>query len=116
MSMASPDAGGAHSPWAAHRRRAEVLRERHPFAAEVLTVYLALLDVWEDGWDVAREDRPEPRHLVRWSAERMAPRVVKATEAVGPEPLGAAAGQAVPAVGVRGPPAGLLARGAMQAV
>jgi hypothetical protein len=49
MAMAAPDAGRTQSPWAAHRRRAEVLRERQPFAAEVLAVYLALLDVWEDG-------------------------------------------------------------------
>lgn len=93
MPMASPDIGGPQSPWTAHRRRAEVLRERHPFAAEVLTVYLALLDVWEDGWDVAREDRPAPRHLVRWAAERLAPRVVKATEAAGPDPLAAGASE-----------------------
>ena len=91
MAMAAPDAGRAHSPWAAHRRRAEVLRERHPFAAEVLAVYLALLDVWEAGWDAAREDRPEPRQLARWAAERTAPSVVKAAETVGPGPLAAAA-------------------------
>ena len=90
MAMAAPDAGRAGSPWAAHRRRAEALRERHPFAQEVLTVYLALLDVWEDGWDAARADRPEPRQLARWAAERTTPSVVKATEAAGPEPLAAA--------------------------
>jgi FdhE protein len=85
--VAGPDAGRARSPWAAHRRRAEVLRERHLFAAEVLAVYLALIDVWEGGWDAAREERPEPRQLARWAAERTAPPVVKATEAAGPEPL-----------------------------
>jgi len=87
MAMAAPDAGRGRSPWAAHRRRAENLRERHLFASEVLAVYLALLDVWEDGWAAAREDRPEPRQLPRWAAERTAPSVVKATEATGPEPL-----------------------------
>jgi len=91
MAMAAPDVGRALSPWAAHRRRAEVLCERHPFAQEVLTVYLALLDVWEDGWDAAREDRPGPRQLARWAAERTTPSVVKATEAAGPKPLAAAA-------------------------
>jgi FdhE protein len=91
MEMAAPDTDGARSPWASHRRRAEALRERHPFAAEVLTLYLVLLDVWEDGWDIAREDRPEPRQLPRWAAERMLPPVVKATEAAGPEPLAVAA-------------------------
>ena len=90
MAMAAPDAGRAQSPWAAHRRRAGVLRERHPFAAEVLAAYLALLDVWEDGWDAAREDRPEPRQLARWAAGRTAPPVVEAAEATGPGPLAAA--------------------------
>ena len=89
--MATPDIDGARSPWASHRRRAEVLRERHPFAAEVLTLYLVLLDVWEDGWDIARADRPGPRRLSHWAADRMLPRVVKATEAAGPEPLAVAA-------------------------
>ncbi len=78
------------SPWVAHRRRAEVLRERHPFAAEVLAVYLVLLDVWEDGWEFTREDRPQPGRLASWATERVLPRVVKATEATGPEPLVAA--------------------------
>ena len=91
MAMAAPDAGRARSPWTAHRRRAEVLRDRHPFAAEVLAVYLALLDVWEAGWDAARQDRPEPRQLARWAAGRTAPPVVKAAEATGPEPLAEAA-------------------------
>jgi FdhE protein len=89
--MAAPGVDKALSPWATHRRRAAVLRERYPFAAEVLTFYLVLLDAWEDGWDVAREDRPEPRQLARWAVERVLPRVVKATEAAGPEPLAAAA-------------------------
>jgi Protein involved in formate dehydrogenase formation len=89
--MATPDIDGARSPWASHRRRAEVLRERHPFAAEVLSLYLVLLDVWEDGWDIARADRPAPRGLPHWAADRMLPRVVKATEAAGPEPLAVAA-------------------------
>jgi FdhE protein len=90
MAMAAPDAGRARSPWAAHRRRAEVLRERHLFAAEVLALYLALTDTWEDGWDAAREEQPEPRQLARWAAERTAPPVVKATEAAGPRTLAAA--------------------------
>jgi Protein involved in formate dehydrogenase formation len=95
MAMAGPDvagpgAGRARSLWAAHRRRAEVLRERHPFAAEVLALYLALADVWEDGWDAARAEQPEPRQLARWAAERTVPWVVKATEAAGPRTLAAA--------------------------
>jgi FdhE protein len=89
--MAAPDVDKAPGPWVGHRQRAEFLRGRQPFAAEVLTVYLALLEVWEDGWDLAHTDRPEPRQLARWTAERVLPRVVKATEATGPEPLAAAA-------------------------
>ena len=88
--VAGPDAGRERSPWAAHRRRAEILRERHPFAAEVLALYLALADVWEDGWDAARAERPEPRQLARWAAGRTVPPVVKATEAAGPRTLAAA--------------------------
>ena len=79
--------------WTGHRQRAQVLRDRHPFAAEMLTVYLALLDVWEDSWDLARADPPGPRELAPWAAERVLPRVVKATEATGPEPLAAASRQ-----------------------
>jgi FdhE protein len=69
-----------------HRRRAEALRERYPFASEVLTLYLALLDVW----GAAADERPEPARLVNWAADWVLPRVVKATEAAGPEPLAAA--------------------------
>jgi len=116
MAMAGPDAGQAPSPWAAHRRRAEILRERYPFAAEVLTVYLALLDVWEDGFDAARADRPDPRQLARWAAERVLPGVVKATEAVGPEPLAAAADDLLAAGRVDGSLAAWLARGELTPV
>jgi ribosomal protein L37E len=76
--------------FAAHRRRAEVLRERHPFAAEMLAVYLALVDVWADAWELTRQDRPRPGQLAPWATERVLPRVVKATEATGPEQLVAA--------------------------
>jgi RNA polymerase subunit RPABC4/transcription elongation factor Spt4 len=91
--MAASRVDQAPSPWAAHRGRAEVLRERYPFAAEMLVVYGALLDVWEDGWRLAREDPPAPRQLAAWAAERVLPQVVKVTEAAGPEPLAEAAGQ-----------------------
>src|SRR5262249_52535332 len=91
MAMAAPDAGRALSPWAAHRQRAEARRGRRPVGAGVRTVYRPLLDVWGDGGDAARVARPEPRQLARWAAERTAPRVVKAAQAAGPEPLAAAA-------------------------
>ncbi len=99
------------SPWTAHRVRAEVLRERHPFAQEVLSLYLALLDVWDDAWDLAREDRPLPHQLARWTADRVLPRVVKATEATGPEPLAAAATELLDAGRFEEPLAAWLAGG-----
>jgi FdhE protein len=78
----------------AHRRRAEALRGQHAFAVEMLTLYLALLDVWEDGWALARAERPQPPKLAAWAAERVLPQVVKATLAA-PEPLVSATGQLV---------------------
>lgn len=36
-------------PWAAHRRRAKVLRSRYGFASQVLTLYIALTHVWAKG-------------------------------------------------------------------
>jgi hypothetical protein len=74
-------------PWDGHRLRAEVLRERYPFAAELFALQLALFDVWDDGWEATRAERPEPRELARWAADRVAPAVVKATEAAGPVTL-----------------------------
>ena len=79
------------SPWLGHSRRAAALSERYPFAAEPLALYLALLDVWEDAWDLARADPPAPGQVPGWAADRVLPRVLKATEAAGPEALGAAA-------------------------
>jgi hypothetical protein len=89
--MSRPGGGRTDAPWASHRRRAEVLCERFPFAAEMLTLYLALLDVWDKGWDVLRDDGPEPGLLPQWTVERILPDVVKATEAAGPEELATAA-------------------------
>jgi len=64
-------------PWATHRSRAELLRDRYPFAAEVLGCYLALLDVWDSvgELDVSR------------AASDVVPRVVAATQAAGPDVL-----------------------------
>jgi hypothetical protein len=84
--MAAPGAT-ATAPWAPQRRRAEALRARHPFAAEVLALYVALLDVWEEAWDAAHKERPEPPALAGWAAGRVVPRVVEATAKAGPEPL-----------------------------
>jgi FdhE protein len=58
---------GEHDPWAAHRRRAEVLRERYGFASQMLTLYIALTEAWSGS---------TPDDVVE--------RVVKATIATGP--------------------------------
>jgi FdhE protein len=79
--VSTPDV--ATSPWVAARRRAETLRDRHPFAAEVLTLYLGLLDVWAES-PAPPED---PEALAGWAAEHVLPRVVATTVKLGPEPL-----------------------------
>lgn len=78
------------SPWAAPRRRAETLREQHPFADEVLGLYLALLSVWEETWPEATAALgadATSADLAAWSAEHVFPRVVAATAEAGPQPL-----------------------------
>ena len=67
--------------WATHRSRAQLLRDRYPFAAEVLGCYLALLDVWDSLPDAPDSD------LASWAASHVVPRVVAATSADGPELL-----------------------------
>jgi hypothetical protein len=64
------------SPWAAPRRRAVTLRERYEFAAEILTLYLALVEVWEEAWEAARAEQPP--ELAEWAARRVFPQVVAA--------------------------------------
>ena len=76
-----------NGPWQAHRARAEALRDRHPFAAEVLGCYLALVDVWQDAWDLTRASGPSPERLPQWAVENVLPRVIKATESAGPDAL-----------------------------
>jgi len=88
------------NPWSTHRRRAEQLRGRYPFAAEVLGLYTGLLDAWHETWLLATEERPGPSELSEWSVRQALPRVVKVTEAAGPAPL-AAAVRELPADDVR---------------
>jgi hypothetical protein len=85
--MAVPGVDTSTGWWAAHRRRAEALRAYHAFAGEVLTLYLALLDVWTAAGDAAREQAPEPQALAAWAGEHVLPRVVGATVEAGPELL-----------------------------
>jgi hypothetical protein len=91
MSAELVPAGTAVSPWADRRERAEALRALHPFAAEPLTLYLALLPVQEEAWSSARERPPGRGELSRWAAASVVPAVVDATVAVGPATLGEAA-------------------------
>jgi len=85
--MARPGAQTVTSPWAAHRERGKALRDRHPHTGQVLTLYLALIEVWEDAWRLARAEQPAPTGLAGWAAERVAPAVVATTVHSGPEPL-----------------------------
>jgi hypothetical protein len=87
------------SPWAAQRRRAQALRAHHPFAGEVLTLYLALLGVWDQAGEAAREQRPDARALAGWAGEHVLPLVAEATVAAGPELLATATRQLVVAGG-----------------
>jgi hypothetical protein len=81
----------AVSPWAGRKLRAEALRARHAFAAELLTLYLALLRVQEDAWSRAVETPPRSDELPRWAEALVLPAVVEATLAAGPPTLGEAA-------------------------
>jgi FdhE protein len=87
---------GDANPWSSHQRRAEQLRGRFPFAAELLGLYRGLLDVWREAWTLAADDRPTPGDLSDWSVRQVLPRVVKATEAAGPAALAAAVREASP--------------------
>jgi hypothetical protein len=82
----------AVSPWAGRRLRAETLLARHPFAAELLTLYLALVPVQEDAWEMARESPPPADELGPWAAANVLPAVVEATVSAGPAALRDAAG------------------------
>lgn len=84
----------AVSPWAARGRRAEELRDRYPFAGEMLTLYVALVPVLEEAWRRARENRPAPEELPWWAAANVLPAVVEATAAAGPPALREAVGAA----------------------
>jgi hypothetical protein len=75
------------APFAARRARAEALRGRHPFAAELLTLYLALLPAQEDAWRAVHESAPDPEELPGWVAAAVLPAVMAATVAAGPVAL-----------------------------
>jgi formate dehydrogenase maturation protein FdhE len=80
----------ATEAWARRRRRARQLAERHAFAADLLRLYEALLDVQEPAYLRARDDRPEPARLGGYIAGRIMKEVADATATAGPPALAAA--------------------------
>lgn len=67
------------------RRRAHELRERWPFAAEVLQFYAQLLDVQEAAQDRARD--VEPAEAIGFAAEHLVPQIVEVSASDGPPAL-----------------------------
>jgi len=78
--------------WAERRRRTAELRERRPFARELLDFYGALLSVQEAAFLDAVATRPPPDMLGAYVAELVVPAIVDVTVAAGPATLRAAAG------------------------
>jgi hypothetical protein len=79
----SASAQTVETSFAARRLRADALRARHPFADELLSLYVALLDAW----DAVPQPPPDPGELPSWAAARVVPAVVEATVAAGPPAL-----------------------------
>lgn len=73
--------------WPKRRRRAAELRERWPFAGEVLAFYTALLEVQERAFVAALEDAPRPGAVAAYAAERVLPHVLEVSAASGPPAL-----------------------------
>jgi formate dehydrogenase maturation protein FdhE len=78
--------------WAERRRRTAELRDRRPFARELLDFYAVLLSVQQDAFRDAVTTRPPPDRLDAYVAELVMPSIVDVTMAVGPDTLRAAAG------------------------
>jgi formate dehydrogenase maturation protein FdhE len=76
-----------HSPYPDRRRRSGQLRGRQPYAAEVLTLYLALLDVQEEVFQAVRERPPRADSVSAYAVGRVLPRVLEVTLAAGPAKL-----------------------------
>jgi FdhE protein len=96
----------ATEAWARRRRRARQLVERHAFAAELLRLYEALLDVQEPAFLRTLDDRPEPARVAAYAADCIVGEVAEATRKAGPAALAAAVGERLR----DGAPAGFVAR------
>jgi len=73
--------------WEARRARTSTLEQSHPFAAQVLRLYAALLPVQEEAFLDAQATPPAPGRIAAHVAERVIPRVAEATAAAGPQRL-----------------------------
>ncbi|MHB8631488.1 MAG: hypothetical protein ACYC9W_06130, partial [Candidatus Limnocylindria bacterium] len=87
MSIATAVREGSAVAWADRRRRAAELVARQAYAAEVLTLYGALLDVQERAAAAALESPPTRDGLVAFVVERSLPGVMDVTTAAGTEYL-----------------------------
>jgi len=75
--------------WARRRRRARQLLDRHPFAAQLLRLYGALLDVQERAFLATLDDAPAPSTLPAYVARQVMKDVLAATVVAGPPALAA---------------------------
>lgn len=73
--------------WAARRARSRDLQARFPYAAEVLGLYDALLDVQESAFDAARTSPPDPSAAGSYIAATVLPRIIGVTAQAAPERL-----------------------------
>ena len=87
MSIATAVREGSAVAWADRRRRAADLVARQPYAAEVLSLYGALLDVQERAAAAALESPPTRDGLVAFVVARSLPGVMDVTTAAGTEYL-----------------------------
>ena len=93
--------------WTERRRRGVELKERWPFAAEVLTFYGALLDVQEQVWKAACAELvptgstplSDPARTAAYVVDRALPLVREVTFARGPEKLAGAVAGLLPSGG-----------------
>jgi len=69
------------------RRRMQDLRDRYPFAREVLDFYGAILVVQEEAYDAAASSMPAAQDLVSYVSEMVMPSVVNESIAAGPQKL-----------------------------
>lgn len=88
----------AAGPWTERRRRAAELRDRWPFAGEVLAFYDALLEAQARVYEAARAEA-DPAQVAAYAAARALPLVREVTRSRGPEKLARAVADGAPAAG-----------------